>query len=125
MEGNGTQEVRNYRDLLAWQKAMNLTLLIYNVTRDWPKGEMDSLTTQIRRAAVEIPSKIAAGYAQFAPMESIRHFNIARDALHEVETQSLIAQRLGYLTPEVAERVLANSEEVHNLLNSLYHSLDT
>ena len=125
MEGNGRQAVRNYRDLVAWQKAMDLVTLIYNVTQDWPKTEIYGLTNQIRRAAVSIPSNIAEGQGRAATKEFAHHLSIARGSLLEVETQLLIAQRLGYISPEVSERILNHSAEVGRLLNGLYRSLGT
>src|SRR5215210_3440151 len=121
MEGRGT--VRSYRELTAWKKAMQLAKLVYSLTGSWPKDEVYGLTTQIRRAAVSIPSNIAEGQGRFSTKEFMHFLSIAHGSLLEVETQALIAQRLGYLPGETAEHLLTSSAEVGRLINGLFRSL--
>src|SRR5215207_865702 len=118
-----SKPLRHYRELIAWQKAMDLVEVVYAITRAWPKDEIYSLTSQVRRAAVSIPSNIAEGQGRGSTKEFLHHLTIARGSLLEVETQVLIAQRLGYLTPEIAERVLSNTDEVGRIISGLARSL--
>lgn len=115
--------VRSYRDLLAWQKAMDLVEMVYNITRDWPKDEIYGLTSQIRRAVVSIPSNIAEGQGRASTREFLHHLSIAYGSLCEIETQLLVAQRLGYIQGAITERLLANAAEVGRVLNGLSRSL--
>jgi four helix bundle protein len=124
MEGDERRGVKNYRELVAWQKAMDLVTMVYDVTQHWPKTEVYGLTNQIRRAAVSIPSNIAEGQGRASTKEFLHHLSMARGSLLEVETQLLIAQRLGYTAPEAATQLLAGTAEAGRLLNGLYRSLD-
>ena len=88
---------RNYRDLVAWQKAMDLVELVYRTTTGFPKHELYGLTSQIRRAAVSVPFNIAEGEGRSSSKKDfIRCLSIAYGSLREVETQALIGTRLGY-----------------------------
>ncbi len=115
--------VRSYRDLRVWQRAMDLVEGIYTATRNWPKEEVYGLTGQIRRAVVSVPSNIAEGQGRASTKEFLHHLSIARGSLFEVETQALVAQRLGYLPPETAEHLLVNTGEISRMLSRLSQSL--
>jgi four helix bundle protein len=119
----GSRAVRSYQDLNAWQKAMELVELVYTATRGWPKEEMYGLTNQIRRAVVSVPSNIAEGQGYGPSKDFLRHLRIARGSLLEVETQALIAQRLGYLQADSAERILSSTAEVSRLISGLARSV--
>lgn len=113
----------HYKDLVAWQKAMDLVTDVYAVTEDFPKREVYSLTDQIRRAAVSIPSNIAEGQAHFNNRE-FRHFlRHSRGSLAELETQLLVAQRVGYIPEAASERLLEQIAEVGRILNGLIASI--
>ncbi|HEX8598190.1 MAG TPA: four helix bundle protein [Chloroflexia bacterium] len=116
-------KVRNYRDLIAWQKAMDLVEHIYVATRNWPKAELYGLTNQVQRAVVSVPSNIAEGQGRTSTKEFLHHLSIARGSLFEVETQVLIAQRLGYLTKTDADTLLSDTGEVSRLLSGLMKAL--
>jgi four helix bundle protein len=88
---------RSYRDLIAWQKAMKFVIEIYNVTQQFPREERYGITSQLRRAAVSVPSNIAEGQARFSQKEFHHFLSQARGSLVEIETQLLIARDLGYL----------------------------
>jgi four helix bundle protein len=92
---------QNYRDLIAWQKAMDLVVAVYRATEQFPKEEIYALTSQIRRAAVSIPSNIAEGQGRGTVNEFTHFLRIAHGSLRELETQLLIAQRLEYLNSDV------------------------
>ncbi|WP_076791112.1 four helix bundle protein [Chlorobium sp. KB01] len=111
--------VKNYRELIVWQKAMDLVELIYQVTKNFPKEELYGLTSQIRRAAVSIPSNIAEGQARQSTAEFKNFLSIAQGSRAEVETQLMIAQRLGYLPQEKAEQILNLSEEIKRMIYAL------
>jgi len=87
-------QVKSYKDLIVWQKAMDLVEMVYQVTRSFPKDELYGLTNQLRRAAVSVPSNIAEGQAHNSTAEFRNFLSIAHGSLAEVETQLLIAERL-------------------------------
>jgi four helix bundle protein len=111
--------VQSYRDLVAWNKAMELVAEIYRMTRDFPKEELFGLTSQIRRAAVSIPSNIAEGKGRLSKGEFRQFLGNARGSLAELETQILIAQDLHYMREAEANRSLAMVEEVGKVINGL------
>ena len=112
----------HYKNLLVWQKAINLVTRIYEATRRFPREELYGLTSQIRRAAVSIPSNIAEGQSRLT-LGEFRHFlGIARGSLAEINTQLLIAQNLGYLAD--ASLLHEQLAEVGRMLNGLISSLD-
>jgi len=117
--------VRNYRDLRVWQRSMDLVEMVYTATRNWPKEEVYGLSGQIRRAVISVPSNIAEGQGRASTKEFLHHLSIARGSLFEfeVETQALVAQRLGYLPPETAEHLLVNTGEISRILSRLSQSL--
>ena len=115
--------VRNYRELIVWQKAMDLVELVYQATKQLPKEELYGLTSQVRRSAVSIPSNIAEGQARKSTAEFLNFLSIANGSRAEMETQILLAQRLNYVTTDTAQPILNLSEEVNRLLNGLMNSL--
>jgi four helix bundle protein len=116
-------KVRNYQDLIVWQKAMDLVEEIYTISRNFPREEVYGLTSQPRRAAVSIPSNIAEGQGRPTTADFVRHLSISYGSLREVETQILIAARLQYLTKERCRDILKMAGEVGPLLNGLMSSL--
>jgi len=115
--------VKNYQELIAWQKAMDLVEAVYRASRNFPREETYALTNQIRRAAVSVPSNIAEGQGRRTTADFLRHLSIAYGSLREVETQILIAARLGYATKEMTSGVMNLAGEVGRLLNGLMASL--
>ena len=114
---------RSYKDLVAWQKAMDLVTATYRATAGFPKEEQFGLTSQLRRAAVSIPSNIAEGQGWLSEKE-FRHFlGQARGSLMEVETQLQIAQNLGYSRAEQTKELLTSCAEVGRILNGLLASI--
>jgi four helix bundle protein len=89
--------VESYQRLSVWQKAMDLAEAVYRVTEDFPKQEAFGLTSQLRRAAVSIPSNIAEGKERDSSREFLRFLSIAMGSLAELETQLLLSSRLGYV----------------------------
>jgi four helix bundle protein len=113
----------SYQDLRVWQNAMDLVERVYAETRGFPKEELYGLTSQMRRAAVSIPSNIAEGKGRSTDRDRSLFFYHARGSLLELETQVLIAQRLKYLTPPRAEALTKLSTELGRMLNSLIQSI--
>lgn len=114
---------RSYRDLVAWQKAMELVTATYDATRRFPKEELFGLTSQARRAAVSIPSNIAEGQARLSKKE-FRHFlGQARGSLMELETQFQVAANLGYLQRDDVKCLLQLCAELGKVLNGLLASV--
>ena len=112
----------SYRDLVAWRKAMILVVQIYRATRNFPKDELYGLTSQLRRAAVSVPSNIAEGQARYSRREFHHFLSNARGSLAEVETQIMLAADLAYLTSKDADTLLFKSAEVGRILNGLIAS---
>jgi four helix bundle protein len=116
---------KSYRDLIAWQKAIALVTEIYRITRQFPKEEIYGLTSQIRRAAVSVPSNIAEGQARLSKLEFKNFLSHARSSLVEIETQLLIARNLNYLPEPAADRLLKQVTEVARILNGLLNTVRT
>ena len=116
--------VQSYRDLIAWQKSMLLVREVYLRSQGFPGNEMYGLTSQLRRAAVSIPSNIAEGHGRRSTGEFKQFLGHARGSLAEVDTQVLIAQDLCYLNAEQAEKLLSSAAEIGRIMNGLLISLD-
>lgn len=114
-------EIRTYRDLVAWQKGMQLARLVYTTTRAMPESERFGLSNQMRRAAVSVPSNIAEGYARQSTADYIKHLRIARGSLAELSTQYEIATSVQFLTPD--QPVLDLLAETDRVLQGLIRSL--
>lgn len=113
--------MHKYKDLKVWQKALELTKLIYGITRNFPTEEKFGLTNQIRRASVSIPSNIAEGAGRNSDKEFIQFLAIAAGSCYEVETQLIIAIELKY-TAE-AEEVSKLIEEIQKMLFAFSNKL--
>jgi len=116
-------KLKQYQELIVWQKAMNLVEEVYKVTNSFPREEIYGLTSQLRRAAVSIPSNVAEGQGRRTTPDFLRHLSIAYGSLLELETQLLIAARLRYLTEGKCREVMNIAAEVGRLLNGLMSSL--
>ena len=114
---------RSYKDLVAWQKAMDLVTGTYRATRAFPKDELFGLTSQARRAAVSIPSNIAEGQGRLSAKEFRYFLGSARGSLMELETQLQVAENLGYLHHEELTGLLQSCAELGKVLNGLLASL--
>jgi four helix bundle protein len=113
----------SYRDLIAWQRSVGFVTAIYGATQLFPRDELYGLTSQLRRAAVSVPSNIAEGQARFSRKEFHHFLSQARGSLVEIETQLLIAKNLGYLTVGSAQLLLAQASELGRILNGLIASI--
>lgn len=115
--------LQSYRELLVWQKAMELALLVYRLTEGFPRREVYGLAAQIRRAGVSVPSNIAEGYGRGSRKEYLQFLSIAQGSLKELETQIILSERLAYATAAQASRLLAATETIGKMLGSLIRSL--
>jgi four helix bundle protein len=114
---------QGFRDLEVWKKSMELTETVYRPSSGFPSHEQFGLTSQVRRAAVSVASCIAEGHARFSRRDFARFVSMAMGSLAEVETQILLAQRLGYVGQD-AEQPLAAASEIGKMLNGLRRSLN-
>jgi len=113
----------SYRDLRVWQKSMKLVVDVYLATQSFPKHEIYGLVSQMRRAAVSIPSNIAEGKGRLTDRDRSHFFSQARGSLLELETQILIANELNYLPSEESRTLMALSGETGRMLNALVASI--
>jgi len=112
-----------FSDLRVWQSAMELALQIYRETSNFPRSETYGLTQQMRRAAVSVPSNIAEGKGRRTSKDFSQFLFQARGSLLELQTQTMIAKRLGYLGDEQANVFLKAAAEVRKSLAGLINSL--
>jgi four helix bundle protein len=117
-------EITSYRDLLCWQRAIDLVLLVYEVTSKYPPDERFGLTQHTRKSAVSVPSNIAEGTRHRTP-GYISRLTIALGEHAELETQLAVADRLGYISPAQMIKVSSLSTSVGQLTHALLRSLDT
>jgi len=112
-----------YKDLIVWQKADILALEIYKTTKKFPKDELYGITSQLRRAALSVPTNIVEGYARKGDKELARFVNIAIGSLAETEYLLTFAQRLGYLEAKDYEKLSSLRSEVGKLLWKFYQTV--
>ena len=109
--------------LIVWQKSHGLVLKIYDITKNFPKDELFGLTSQIRRAAVSVPSNIVEGKARGSNNEYRRFLLIARGSLEEVKYQLLLSKDLNYIDECRYEEVFSLTEDVGKLINGVIRGL--
>jgi len=115
--------VSSYKDLIVWQRGMDLVVTVYRITASLPASEQFGLIAQMRRSAVSVPSNIAEGYGRQATGEYRHHLSIARGSLLELETQLLLCRRLNYLPESETDLVLGEVTEISKMLGSLISKL--
>ncbi len=113
----------SYRDLVAWQKAIIFVTRIYKISEIFPKHELYGLTSQVRRAAVSIPSNIAEGQGRAFDKEFSKFLSNAQGSLMEVETQLQIAANLGYVPQNEVDELLRDAAEIGRIINGLMASI--
>ena len=115
--------IRSYRDLKVWQRGVDLVETTYRLSERFPAEERYGLTAQVRRAAISIPSNIAEGWGRSTRRDYNHFLRTARSSLLEVETQLIIAHRLGYLSEETLRSTLRETEVESRMLLALMRSL--
>ncbi len=113
----------SYRDLVVWQRAIQMTVAIYRLSAGFPKDEMYGLTSQLRRAAVSVASNIAEGYGRGSRGEYKQFLGMARGSICEVQTQLTIARELDYGSPETLTKAEELSYEVSKMLVTILKKL--
>jgi len=108
--------IQKFTDILAWQKAHELTLEIYKATEKFPKKELFCLTAQILRAAISIPSNIAEGFKRKGLKDPLHFYNISEGSLEEVKYQLILCKDLGYISPEDYARISQLADQVGKIL---------
>ena len=113
----------NFKELHVWKKSMQLVTEIYSVTNHFPNEELFGLTQQIRRCSVSIPSNIAEGCGRGTDPQ-LKHFlNIAQGSAFELETQFMIAQRLGFLEPNKSTSLRESCSEIQRMIDGFSNKL--
>jgi four helix bundle protein len=113
----------SYKDLRVWKQSVDLALEIYRHTQNFPNNELYGLTSQLRRAAVSVPSNIAEGKGRSSDKELILFLHHSRGSLLELETQVFIARELAYIEEPQAKQLLSQVEDLAKALNALINSL--
>jgi four helix bundle protein len=119
-----TGTINSYKDLVVWQRAMDLAVATYVLTKSWPKEELYGLTSQIRRSAISVPANIAEGYGRDNRGSYQQFLRIAQGSLKEFETHLQIAERIGLTTRDHASEKLLASESIGKMLRQLIFKLE-
>lgn len=114
--------MNNFKELIVWQKSIDFSIKIYEITNGFPKEEIYGLSSQIRRCVVSIPSNIAEGAGRNSKKEFSHFLSIALGSSFELETQLILAQRIGY---KIESLVLSEINHIQNMIYKLKQSLDT
>ena len=119
-------EIKSFKDLLIWQKGIEITVLVYKIIADFPENEIYALSSQVKRCAVSIPSNIAEGYGRKSTQSYIHFIKIARGSLYELETQLIIAEKLKFFKSDnlITEIMLLITEE-NKMINSFLNKLES
>jgi len=112
-----------HRELTVWQKSVDFIIHVYDLTKKFPKSEMYSLTTQLRRASISIASNIAEGAARKSPKEFLQFLAIARGSISEIDTHLEIVGRLGYVFPKQIENLDIELTELDRMLSGLMNNI--
>lgn len=118
-----SKRIESYRDLIVWQKAVDLVVLCYELTKRLPPTERYGLSAQIQRAAVSVPANIAEGFGRKQLGEYIQHLSISNGSLKELETHLIVVIRLKLIEQGDVQPVLHQAEEVGRMLASLIQKL--
>jgi len=116
-------KIKDFKDLIVWQKAMDLAVEVYQLVKKLPKEELFALSDQMRRAVTSIPSNIAEGRGRDSIKEYTHFLSIAKGSNTELETQLLLCVKINYLNNSDIEKALGLIKEVGKMLNSLQKSL--
>lgn len=115
--------VKSFRELLVWQRAIQMCIAIYRLTKDFPREEVYGLSGQIRRAAVSVPSNIAEGHGRLTTGEYRQFLGIARGSNFELQTQIEIARALGFGDSKLTNEAEALSFEVGKMISGVFNAL--
>jgi four helix bundle protein len=116
--------MESYQELKVWQKAREVVVEIYRITKEFPRDEIYGLVSQMRRAAVSVPSNIAEGWGRTSTKDYIRFLKIARGSILELETQIIISCDLEYINEEIKDKLINGVGETGKMINGLIKSLN-
>jgi four helix bundle protein len=116
---------QDYRDLIVWQRAIDLTVCVYQLTRSFPRDEVYGLVPQMRRAAVSVASNIAEGRGRLNVGEFRQFLGLAQGSLYELQTQLLVARKLGMGSEDTLNAVESLSNEVSKMLAAFIQKLNS
>ena len=116
--------IKSYRDLIVWQKSIKLVTEIYIATKSFPTDEQYTLTTQLRRCAISIPSNIAEGYGRNSTADYKRFLQIATGSLFELQTQIEISLNLNYISKNIFDGIFEKAKELDRMLLSLIKKIN-
>ncbi len=116
--------MQNHKDLVVWKKSMELVTDIYKVTRDYPQDELFGIVSQMRRAAVSIPSNISEGYGRLYGKETVKFLSNALGSASELETQIMISRNLGFASEDKLNILQDQISEIIRMLSALIKTLE-
>lgn len=116
--------MHNFKDLKVWQKAVDMAVKVYTVTKSFPAEEKFGLVSQMRRAGVSVPSNIAEGCAKTSSKSFVNSLEVSLGESFELETQMIISERVGILNPEIAREMESDISEVQRMIMGLKNSLE-
>lgn len=116
------QQLSSYKTLIVWQKAYQLALLVYSITKDFPKNELYGLVSQMRRAALSVVANIAEGYIRASRKDRLHFYNMALGSLTELECYFLFSRDIGYFTGNDFQKTIILQDEVMRLLRGFIGS---
>ena len=116
-------DINSYRDLLVWQRAMDLAVLCYSLTRAFPKEEAFGLTSQVRRSSASVAANIAEGHGRENSGSFVQFLRVAQGSLKETETHLLLSQRVGLLPTAQATQAMKTCDEIGKMLRSLIRAV--
>ena len=115
--------MRTYRDLIVWKKSIRVVKRVYLISKYFPKEEKYILTSQIRRAAISVPSNIAEGYGRRSTKDYLRFLQIAMGSLYELQTQLEIAHYMHFISKTSFSKVYADLREIERMMSSLIYKI--
>lgn len=121
----GANLAKTYRELIVWQKSMDLAEETYRISRRFPKHELYGLSSQIQRASVSVASNIAEGHARRSRKEFVHHLSYAKGSIAELETQMILATRLGYVSRDDIRECWNLAQEIGKMLSPMINTLAT
>lgn len=122
---NTKPKIRSFTDLIVWQEAHRLAVLIYRITKSFPKEETYSLVDQMKRCSVSISSNIAEGFSRKGKKEKLQFYFTAKGSVTELQNQLLLAKDVGYLDKNIFSKTAEKTITVHKLLNGLIRSSES
>lgn len=111
--------IQTFKDLDAWKEGHKLVLIVYKITKEFPRDELFALTSQMRRCVVSITSNIAEGFSRQSYKEKVQFYSMALGSVTELQNQLMIAKDLGYIEKDIFEQDDAQAIKVHKILNGL------